>query len=364
MVQRHIIFLVHDIHFGGGGERVVTNMANYFSAKFSCSVEIISIGLPNSYPIFPVNEKVKIKYLNVDQDISNPVSNVISKFKALKRLRVYLKNNQEKSIILGIGTYPNVLLSLIGKNNLVKIGCEHNSFNSVNILWVFLRKILYKQLAATISLTEKDFINLKKISKKCFVIPNARTFSPVLNTPDRNNKQLLAIGRLSYQKGYDYLLDLFERLSKDSPDWNLRIIGDGPLKNWLISEIAKRDLQNRISLVPSSKNIADEYLNSSIYLMTSRYEGLPMVLLEAQAFGLPIISFDCDTGPSDIVIDGVNGFLVEPFDVDTMLIRTKNLIEDETLRNRFSKNALLSSDRFSEENIYSKWEQVFNELEK
>ena len=89
-----------------------------------------------------------------------------------------------------------------------------------------------------------------------------------------------------------------------------------------------------------------------------------MVLLEAQAFGLPIISFDCDTGPGDIVIDGVNGFLVEPFDVDAMLIRTKNLIEDETLRNRFSKNALLSSDRFSEENIYSKWEQVFNELEK
>ena len=356
--------MVHDIHFGGGGERVVTNMANYFSAKFSYSIEIISIGKPNRHPIFPVDEKVKIKYLNVDQDISNPVSNIISKFNALKRLRVYLKNNQEKSIILGIGTYPNVLLSLIGKTHLVKIGCEHNSFNSVNILWVFLRKIFYKQLDATISLTEKDFKNLKKISKKCFVIPNARTFLPVLNIPDRNYKQLLAIGRLSYQKGYDYLLDLFQQLSKDLPDWNLRIIGDGPLKNWLISEIAKRNLQNRISLVPSSKNIADEYLNSSIYMMTSRYEGLPMVLLEAQAFGLPIISFDCDTGPGDIVIDGVNGFLVEPFDVDTMLIRTKNLIEDETLRNRFSKNALLSSDRFSEENIYSKWEQVFNELEK
>lgn len=356
--------MVHDIHFGGGGERVVSNMANYFSAKFSYNVEIISIGLPTNHPLFPFDEKVKIAYLNVDQNISNPVSNIIAKFKALKRLRVYLKINQKKSIILGIGTYPNVLLSQIGKTDHLKIGCEHNSFNSVNIFWVFLRKILYKRLDATVSLTEKDFKNLKKISKKCFVIPNARTFSPILNSPSHNNRQLLAIGRLSYQKGYDYMLDLFEGLSKDFPDWNLRIIGDGPLKNWLISEIAKRNFQNRIRLDSTSKNVVDEYLNSSIYLMTSRYEGLPMVLLEAQAFGLPIISFDCNTGPGDIVIDGVNGFLVNPFDVDSMLVQTKNLIEDEALRNRFSKNALLSSNRFSEENIYSKWEQVFYELDK
>lgn len=362
--QRHIIFLVHDIHFGGGGERVVTNMANYFTINLACDVEIISIGLPKGHPVFPIDESVKIKYLNVDQDISNPVSNIISKFKSLNRLRVYLNNKREKSIILGIGTYPNILLSLITNPALIKIGCEHNSFNSVNILWASLRKLGYKRLDATISLTEKDFEDLNKISKKCFVIPNARTFLPLSNTSDHNNKRLLAIGRLSYQKGYDYLLDLFEQLSKNIPDWDLRIIGDGPLKNWLTTEITKRNLQNRISLVESSENIADEYLNSSIYLMTSRYEGLPMVLLEAQAFGLPVISFNCDTGPRDIVINGVNGFLIEPFDVDTMVIQTKNLIKDKALRNHFSNNALLSSDRFAAEKIYSKWDHVFNELDK
>ena len=360
--MKTISFIVPDINFGGGGERVVANMANYFVNNYSYNVEIISLGYQNDKLYYQIDSKVKIKYLYVDQENSNIISNILFKLKSYKRLNSYLNQYHEKHFVLGIGTYPNILLAHINGNNLIKIGCEHSYFNSLNKLWCFLRKISYKKLDATISLTNEGFNNLNNISRKCYVIPNARTFAPVNKDCTKDNKQLLFIGRISYEKGYDYMLEVFEKLSKQIPDWNLLIVGDGPLKDWLTDEIKRRSLQDRITQINTSKNIINEYLESSIYLMTSRNEGLPMVLLEAQAFGLPIICFNCQTGPSEIVTDGFDGFLIDPFEIDVMVKKIKILIEDEKLRILFSKNAIQSSDKFSEGKIYSKWKQLFNEL--
>ncbi len=361
MEQLNVTFLITDFHFGGGGERAVANLANYFTTTLNYHVEIISFHRQKTSPVYYLDKNIEIKYLNVDQEPTNSISNVYSKLKTYKRLKAYLNNNYRKSIIISIGPYANIFLAYIKRTNIRRIGYEQNSFKSVNFLWSFFRRISYKHLDATISLTEKDFSLLNQISSKCFVIPNTRSFSVNINR--KNNKQILAIGRLSYQKGYNYLLDIFEKLSKHIPDWNLRIVGDGPLHDWLINEIQKRRLQNRISYIPLSENIADEYLNSSIYLMTSRFEGLPLVLLEAQAFGLPIVSFDCDTGPSDVVNDGSDGFLVDLYDVDTMIKKVRLLTDDENLRTFFSLNARLNSDKFSAENVCLKWQKVFSELE-
>jgi glycosyltransferase involved in cell wall biosynthesis len=358
----NITFSIVDIHFGGGGERVVANLANYFTAIFKYQVEIISFGIRKSTPIFPVDKRIKISYLNINQEPSNGISNLLSKYRTYQKLKAHLKNIQQRTIILAIGTYPNILLSHVNNSAIRRIGCEHNSFGSVNFLWSLLRKVSYKHLDATISLTSTDFQSLEKISRKCLVIPNAGSFSVTDNTYKINSRQLLAIGRLSYQKGYDYLLDVFEKLSKQAPDWTLRIIGDGPLHDWLHKEIQKRNLQHRISYLPLSENIVEEYLNSAIFLMTSRFEGLPLVLLEAQACGLPIVSFNCDTGPRDVVTDGIDGFLIDPYEINTVTAKIIRLIEDENLRTIFSANARKNAARFSPEIICAKWQQLFEEM--
>ena len=144
--MKNVTFIVADINFGGGGERVVANMSNYFTNHFNYNIEIISFGPYNPNLFYPIDKKIKIKYLNIEQANSGVFSNFISKIRTFKKLDVHIKNYQGKHIVLGIGTYPNILLSLINKSNLIKIGCEHNSFKSVSLFWSFIRKFLYKKL--------------------------------------------------------------------------------------------------------------------------------------------------------------------------------------------------------------------------
>jgi len=365
--MKNIIFIITDLNFGGGGERVVANMANYFFKESNYNVEIISLGLFSLETFYNIESGIKIKYLNIKQKSNNKIQNIYYKIKTFFSLKNYLKSNRNKSFVLGIGTYPNILLSNINYPYMIRIGCEHNSYKSVNKIWSILRILYYKKLNAVVSLTQKDRIFLSKISKYCYTIPNARTFTPIIIKDFSNKKarkQLLAIGRLSYQKGYNYLLDIFEKLSHKIPDWNLCIIGEGPLEKWLNDEIKKRKLKHRICLMKPIKEISKMYIDSSIYIMTSRFEGFPMVLLEAQSFGLPIVSFDCDTGPRDIIHNGIDGFLVKPYDINEMANRIEQLIKDKELRKRFGINAIKNSDNFSDEKIYSIWEKLFKNLQK
>jgi glycosyltransferase involved in cell wall biosynthesis len=165
-----------------------------------------------------------------------------------------------------------------------------------------------------------------------------------------------------YEKGYDFLLEVIKKISISHSDWEFRIIGDGPLENKILKQIELSGFKEKISLISSTKFILEEYLNASIFLMTSRKEGLPMVLLEAQVCGLPIVSFDCETGPSDIVVDNANGFLIDCFDIEKMVQKISLLCYDYDLRVKFGKDAVENVKKFSPEAINSKWEKLFEEL--
>ena len=201
----------------------------------------------------------------------------------------------------------------------------------------------------------------KSINKNSIVIPNSIDFFSE-HTARLTNKRILFVGRMVPDKGYDLLLKVLKKVSEIHSDWDFRIIGDGPLKSRILKGIALNGLTEKISLLSSTELIAEEYLNSSIYLMTSRTEGLPMVLLEAQACGLPIVSFDCETGPSDIVIDNENGYLIDCFDIDKMVQKISKLCSDADLRVKFGKNALENVKKFRPELVNPAWDVLFEQM--
>lgn len=176
------------------------------------------------------------------------------------------------------------------------------------------------------------------------------------------NKKIISVGRLDSQKGYDILIDVWNIISKKYPDWVLEIYGDGPEKENLQNKINKLGLEKSFLLKGAVKDIQDKYLESSIYVMSSRYEGMPMVLLETMACGLPVISFDCPCGPKDIIKNNENGFIVKFGNIEQMAEKIEELIIDEEKRKLFGKNARKNIQRYSQDKIMNQWKELFEEL--
>ncbi|MDR0541267.1 MAG: glycosyltransferase family 4 protein, partial [Dysgonamonadaceae bacterium] len=198
-------------------------------------------------------------------------------------------------------------------------------------------------------------------------LPNMEVIANAKNewgdhTADLDNKTVIAVGRYDYQKGFDRLIEAWRLIHKRFPDWKLKIIGDGLLREKLEMLIGNYKLENVVELKKSVSDILPEYLGASVLMMSSRYEGLPMVLLEAESVGLPVVSFECKCGPKDIITDGEDGFLAPEGDVRILAEKTMRLIENPDLRKKMGRSAKINSGRFSEPVIMDKWIRLFNHL--
>lgn len=346
-----ILFFTCDIHFMGGGERVTSYMASWL-AENGDDVTILSMDCYVKDRLFPLNPNIKLDYLNVRN------TKYLSKIKVISRFNQYL---HEKSfdLIIGIGTYASCVIGLNHRKS-VTIGCEHNSFNSAPLLWAIIRKCTYKRLSSVVVLTNTDLPNVTKLNKNAFVIPNS---VPIQKKKALlNNKSIIAIGKLYYQKGFDRMIKAFSKFAIIDKEWNLEIVGDGEDREQILKLINDYDLAKRVKLSEPTSNVREKYLNSSIYLMTSRFEGLPMVLLEAQSYGLPIISYNCMTGPSDVVVDSKNGFLIEDGNEKALVDALLEISSNEDLRKQMGLNSHILSQRFSPESVFDKWEILFKYL--
>lgn len=222
-------------------------------------------------------------------------------------------------------------------------------------IWALADRLRYRAEERTASrydkfvvLTEEDRGYWGDMPNIC-VIPNARPF--VFAQPsDCQQKQVIAAGRYCHQKGFDMLLDAWKKVRSDG--WTLRIAGNGESLD---------DVPGNVITGPSM-DIRKEYLESSIYAMSSRYEGLPMVLLEAQSAGLPIVSFRCKCGPSDVVEDGITGYLVPDGDVDALAAKLQYLMDNDEVRAAMGKAAYAASDRYETNKIMSRWTDLFAKL--
>lgn len=355
--QLSIFFLVADLHLGGGGERVTVNLANYFASR-NYRTSVVSLSAKKGKNIYSLNDTIQIVYLNAEK---KSFPGIINKFNALFAVNRYFRKFDRETIVLGIGNYPSLLLSLLINRKIKTIGCQHLAFSGIKHIWSFLRALFFRRLTRVVSLTVKDLPKYLKINNNSIVIPNSIT-TPSDHSSTLVRKQILFIGRMVPEKGYDLLFQVIKNLGLDAPDWHFRIVGDGPLRNQYIQQMQDPEMKERISWIASTDNIGEEFLESSIYLMTSRTEGLPMVLLEAQSYGLPILSFNCETGPSDIVNDSIDGFLINDFNIQEMTEKILLLCRDYELRKEFGRNARSNVQKFHPDIINVKWENLFKEL--
>ena len=215
-----------------------------------------------------------------------------------------------------------------------------------------------------VALTEEDreaYAKLLDGRVKLAVIPN--TVHDVTGAPaDLSKRRVLAAGRFEYQKGYDMLIEAFARVHSKHPDWELRICGHGKLREQFEQAVAEHGLGDVVELPGPSEDLPGEMEQASIYALSSRFEGFPLVLLEAMGKGMGVVAFDCPTGPRDIVVDRENGMIVPPKDPEAFAEGLLALIEDEELRRRCGAAAAVTARDYTIEAIGPRWEALFREL--
>ncbi|MEV4850562.1 glycosyltransferase family 4 protein [Acinetobacter lwoffii] len=326
--MKNICFLIGDINHSGGTERVTTLIANALDENEN---KIFVLSLSNGdKPFFELN-----KSIYVDSLFKESISMKSHFFQCIKKIRKFLVENEIDTLIVvdSISCVFTVPACIGIKVN--HICWEH--FNlKVNLGSSF--RTLGRWMAARwcdkiVTLTERDkqFWEEEfkfKTTKKVIAIPNPSPYNLQDNIPSLNNKTILCVGRLTYQKGFDLLIQAWSQIAPKLPGWKVLIIGSGEDEQILKDMTKELNVSDSIIFLGQQKNMDEFYRQASFFCMSSRFEGLPMVLLEAQSYGLPIISFDCDTGPAEIINHGNNGYLVECFNIDKFNFYLNKIIID------------------------------------
>lgn len=365
-----IAFVIYSLT-SGGAERATINRANYFSETKRWDVTIITFAGKDLdfYSVLPSVKRVTLN-LPCDKGDSASFSVYIKRIIKLRKVLLDLK--------------PDILISEMPAANLVSIiacfGLQvkvvieeriHPPMLPLCKSREILRKYLYPFASARIVLTKKSAEWFKEeLGCDAFVIPNSVVYPLSKNEPilecdkliNEKRKIILSVGRLEYQKGFDRLIESFSKIANDLLDWDLVILGDGPERKNLEFLIDKLGIKGRVFLPGKAGNISDWYKRADIFVLSSRFEGFPNVLVEAMSYGCPVISFDCDTGPSEIIRNGIDGILVPQDDIEAFTSALKELALDEKKRKNFSAKAIEVRERFSIEKIAHQWENLFNEL--
>ena len=345
-----------------GGLKVAVNLANELSDKYE--VHLVSV-LVTEESFFDLKSNVRYENLS-----SKKLSMQKHFLKAVLLLREYIKKH-DIQIVFGIGMSMNSvgIASTLGLDA-VFISCDHT--NSIVDIDTKVKKIQRyfgaKAADKIITLTTEDrdnYIKQYKIdSNKVECIYNWINSINNVEKYNLNSKKLVTVGRFDKQKGYDYLSKVAVNVLSKFPNWQWDIYGSGDdsIKEKLISELKEGGVVAQVNFMGNVKGIENIYPNHGVYVMTSRYEGLPLVLLEAKQYGLPIVSFNCPTGPSEIVLDGKNGYLVDNFEIDEMSEKICKLIENEELRISFSKKSMNDTEKFSKAKILKQWIHLIEEM--
>ena len=357
--MKAICIVIDDISLNAGTERAVCNLANLLESSCKYHAVITSLfSQEDSTVKYSLEKGVEIVHFSLSNSGKAERFRSYSKFVKI----MSAKYADTYHAIVGTTHALNSLLPKIRTKSCL-IGCEHLNYDSCPWYSKQIRRMMYPKLDGVVLLTNADkkhyvdFID----SKKLFVIPNSVSFTSDV-TSTLSSKRIIALGRLEAQKGFDYLVEVADILKNKINDWHIDVFGDGSEREKLEEQSRKLNVQDYITFRGGTNHVTEELLNSSIYVMTSRFEGLPMVLIEAQIVGLPIVSFDCPEGPADIVNNGENGFLVPLGNVEEFAERVIEISQNEGMRLSFGKNATEGSKRFNPNNIYCLWDKLFTLL--
>lgn len=353
-MKKHIGFLIMNISNGGGTERVTTLLANQLVLR-GYEVSIISCREGTKSHFFM--EEMVSQYSLEGEKVSNGIKRKLACIGKLKK--IVKKQKIDTMIAVDVALYA-YLWPLQMQKMCRCIAWEHfNYYISVNSMAKLGRMLAAKFANHIVVLGQNDLMNYKEHYKTIKNI--SYIYNPILlNTEEKadlNQKVVVSAGRLEYQKGFDMLIEIWEEVERKNKDWILKIYGEGSQRNELEKKIAEKDLQN-IHLCGYAENIEKAYSEASIFALSSRYEGFGLVLLEAQAKGLPCISFNCKEGPREIIKDGVNGFLIEEGNLNEYADNLLKLMGDVELRRKFAEEAGSILKRHEIDEITKCWEKI------
>ncbi|EOW4376978.1 MULTISPECIES: glycosyltransferase family 4 protein [Acinetobacter] len=337
-----VLFIINSLKNKSGSERVAIELANKMAVSPDYDITLLNRESVKNYTAYPTAENV---------DVIALTGNL---FQFYKKLKMHISASAYDIVIVHNMGKLSLLCAFIP--NVTKlVSLEHVSFVSRPQKIQILSKLLYRKIDQVVTLTQNDKVQFDKFHSNVLVIPNFSPF-PIASQPQNNNKQIVTIGRLTDQKNYIHLLQAWEKIYQSIPDWQLNIYGEGEHKEMLQNYISQRFLKN-VSLKGSTSNVKEVYERSSFFVMSSKYEGLPMVLIEAQSFGLPIVSYNCPYGPSDVIQENQNGLLVEDQNIDKLAEAILKLASSPNLLDRFSQESLLNAKKYQPEQILKIWNE-------
>ena len=366
---------------GGGMERITVEKSNYLAEVYGHELIIVTTDQRNEPTFYPFSAKIRHVDIDINYDKIRNVKNFFHGYflyrKALivhrRRLEEILMH-EKADIVLSLGRDEKEFLYKIkdgSKKILESHRClkprariefkkEKSLINKIKIVYRLVHEtILPKYYDRFVLETEEDK-QFWKEKKNAIVIPNPLPFNPK-EVSNLEYKRVLSVGRISIDKGIDRMLDAWKLVAPHFSEWKLSLVGD-VVDKVILNQIETLQLQDSVEILPPTPKVIEEYLTSSIFVMTSRFEGFGMVLIEAMGCGVPNISYAFKCGPRDIITDNEDGFLVEEDDKETFAEKLKLLIQDTQLRKQMGAKAKINVQRFSVENVMKKWNDLFYEL--
>lgn len=353
-----LLYITNGINGSGGLERVLSVKASALVEDFGYQVTILVLNNADQNPFYHFNPNIGFRSIKVG-------GNSLQYWKSYRKGIQSVVNDIHPDIISvcddGLKGFflPLILgkkIPIVYERHVSKLIESKGTPSFFTTLKWNLMERLGKNFTKFIVLTEGNQNEWKSL-KNIKVIPNPLSFE-LDRVSTLENKSVICVGKISYQKGQDLLVEAWQEIFQRFPDWKLELYGkeDDHFLN-------VKDLQHlNIFWFPPNPQIEEKYLQSSINVMSSRFEGFGMVLIEAMECGVPCISFNCPYGPSDIITNEKDGFLIENGNIQKLKEQLIELIENQELRKEMGKNAKKNVQRFSAKEIVKQWDQLFKTL--
>lgn len=375
-----IAYCIPALCYPSGMERVLTIKANYLAERGN-EVHIILTDGGDKPPYFPLHPSVALHQLDIDFEEPYHHSFVCRVWLYQQKMRRLKKDLNECLCRIK----PDITISLLrrdinvinkmtdGSLKMGEIHFDRTHYRHFTARWMpsflytqiqrywmssLIREL--KKLEAFVVLTHEDAVAWTELNN-VHVISNPSSFIPT-EISDCSNKQVIAVGRYVHQKGFDRLISAWKKIVQKYPDWKLKIYGDGGMREQLQQQVKELGLEQNCFLEHSVPDIAQKYLESSIFVLSSRYEGFGLVIVEAMSSGIPVVSFACPCGPRDIISNGQDGFLIPEGDETGLIEKIELLIKSEPLRKKMGQNAQKKSNDYRIENIGMQWIRLFESL--
>lgn len=379
-----IVYIIDSLASKGGAERILSEKMNYLSEVFNYEISVITCYQdievsPNAYFLSKNVTQINLNIPYYKQYHFKYPKRLWIKYSTYRKLKKELSKSLDSlnpNIIIGLGYFiADVVSSYKGEATKIIESHEariftlsshglHRSWYSkayMNIYRKYYLSKVEKNADIIVTLTQGDAEEWKK-AKRVEIIPNFTLMKPEETSYDINSKRIISVGRLEWQKGYDRLIKIWEIVSKKHPDWQLAIFGSGTLETELKYTIQNASISN-ITIHPFTPDISHEYSKSAIFALSSRFEGFPLVLLEALQHRLPCVVFDCPFGPKDVIDDERCGYIIDNNNIQQFAEKLSMLIENKELRERFSDAAKEKATAYNIDAIMQIWKRLFVSLE-